>query len=1094
MKLKEIKLLGFKSFSKKTEFKLKAGITTFVGPNGCGKTNIIDAIRWCVGETGTKTLRAERVEDLIFAGTESRPPLGMAEVKLVFENNGGIPLDYEEVEVKRQFFRSGEGKFLINNTPCRLRDIQNLFANSGFRSAILDQQMIEDFLISDSDMRRELLESIAGIKRYKEDRKEALNKLGRVERALEKIEIILGEKKKIIRTLSREANRAKRVRKLYEELKEMVILSSKSKLYSINTELGQDQKAVKKLKEKLEKILTRLVKGKREIEWSEEELTSRRKEYIQLTRDIEELQENVSTLREEKAGYEGELKRILNLLKDLPADIESVISQLEKVKNELNETIEKISSRIPEYEAEKKSVNEDLQRISPLIESIKGRDLSLSIKIEEQQSRIHSLLESLKEHTIDLKSRKDQLNKLNNLTVDNEKELKDNAKEINKLETEIEGRETKKASLLRQLQNEKSELNRIEKEIQFYESWAGELSEGMKLIKERMNLPILSDNIEVEEGYEKAVETIMGDFINGAVGSIDDIKKAIDMINEESLKGGIFIVDNAGEQKEGGLKDKVFGEYSHLLNKELSAYQLAKDLKEALVELSMHGGSWITLEGDIIKDKFISLSQGKEGVLARRAKKEHLKEEARDKQQAIKKMEVRIEKIVEEIDNRGTKLKTSMEKREELVDKRSDIEFDINRLKYEIKSVQDDQSSDQKEIKNLNKSITEMQEERKDIEERLTGLNKKLSGLEKKRETLENRLYSNQRERESMGNKVNGVNQQLSKLKSGLSLLGEKEKLDEERVKLGENIKQESRKLTNLKEKVNKLNKELEEKEREINKSREGFSNDQEEKNKTEREIDTLKMEIAKLEYQEKGLTNEVFREFGVTIESEDTEIDQAIDEEIEKLREKIESLKPINPLAVEQFEEKREELEQIKEDHNDLLDSKKDIEDSIREIDRKAVKQFRETFANIRKEFQFIYERLSPNGKADIRLSGDDILESNIEVWVQPEGKRLKRMELFSTGEKTLAAVALLLAIMRMRKSPIYIMDEIDAPLDENNIERLISLLQNFSEKAQILLVTHNRRTMEASNSIYGITMEEQGVSTVLSINLNDKRLELSG
>ncbi len=205
------------------------------------------------------------------------------------------------------------------------------------------------------------------------------------------------------------------------------------------------------------------------------------------------------------------------------------------------------------------------------------------------------------------------------------------------------------------------------------------------------------------------------------------------------------------------------------------------------------------------------------------------------------------------------------------------------------------------------------------------------------------------------------------------------------------------------------------------------------------------------------------------------------------ELREKIESLKPINPLAIEQHEEKKKELEEIKEQHNDLLDSRRDIRDSINEIDKKASKQFKETFTDIKENFQSIYTQLSPNGIADIRLRGNNILETDIEVWIQPEGKKLKRMELFSTGEKTLAAIALLLAIMKKRASPIYIMDEIDAPLDENNLERFIALLKDFREKAQILLVTHNRRTMEESNCIYGITMEEQGISKVLSINLNE-------
>lgn len=1085
MRLKEIVISGFKSFPKKTTFVLKEGITTFVGPNGCGKTNIIDAIKWGLGETSVKTLRADRLEDLIFAGTQSRPQVGMAEVKLIFENNGGIPIDYEEVEVKRRYFRSGEGAFLINNTPCRLRDIQNLFANSALRSSILDQQIIDDFLISNSEIRREILESIAGIKRYRQDRKEALNKLNQVENSLEKIDIILNEKRKVMRSLGREANRAKRFHRFRDELKEMVVLNSKAKLYIIETKLNENNKEKTTLNKKLDRLAKKLRSCKSKIEILEEELNLKKKEYFQKNRETEDLQKNILTLRENKARIEGELKRIIKILKDIPENINNSIDETENEIEKLNNYIDKISFKIPEYETEINKLEDELNEISSTIESQKGKDLSIKIKMEEQQSRIDSIKEYISEYEKSLKDKNIEIKKLEDSINSNKKEFEKNTESINKLESKIQKKDDMKSTLLRNIQNEKSELNRIEKEIQFYESRALELSKGMKIIKERMQLPILSENIDVKKGYEKAIEAIIGDFLNGLIGSVEDVKNAIDILNKESSKGGIFIIGNVKNEEDynGIIKSK----YLHLIKNRLSKYKIAKNLKDALEKSINHGGFWITPDGDVIEDKFILLSKGKEGVLVRRAKEEELKEDAKNRQSKIKSLEEKNEELDKEINDLKNEITYIKEKREKLINEQSKIEFDINRLNYEIESIKKDRKSDEKEIEKLEKSIDDLGKEKKEIEKTLNSNKSEYSELKQKLDEINKKLIKIQKERESKQIKLREMKELLNKLEDALLLLSERDKLEQDKKEIGKEIKVINSKFEKIRLELNNLNNELDKSEKKISKERKDYLNEQEAKSELERKIDNLKMEITKCQYQKENLVNEVFREFGETIKGEETEIEEDFDEKIVELREKIESLKPINPLAIQQHAEKKEELDKLKKEHNDLIDSRKDINESIKEIDKKATKQFKETFADIKNDFQSIYEQLSPGGIAEIRLTNENILESDIEVWIQPGGKKLKRMELFSTGEKTLAAVALLLAIMRKRQSPIYIMDEIDAPLDENNIERFITIIKDFSNNSQILLVTHNRRTMEESHSIYGITMEEKGISKALSLDVKE-------
>ncbi|MEA1912579.1 MAG: AAA family ATPase [candidate division WOR-3 bacterium] len=1088
MRLKEIVLSGFKSFPKKTCIKLREGITTFVGPNGCGKSNIIDAIKWGLGETSTKRLRADYMEDLIFSGTENRSSVGMAEVTLLFENNGGIPIDYDEVEVKRRFFRSGEAEFLINNTHCRLRDIQSLFANTGLKSAILDQGIVEDFLIADSDLRREIFESVAGIKKYKVDRREAWNKLNSVSRALEKIEIILKEKKKVLRSLKREANRAKRFHHLQNELKEGSILSAKSRLFLLERELEEGRKLIKTLDRKLDKIFSNIRKSETEIKLGEEEIKEKRKESRKNEEKLQELQDEISKHREEKALSEGELKRIGNFIHGLPSNIKDSINQLEEKKRELRDKEEKINSKAPEYEEEMKKIEQEFLNLSSEIEFLKERELSLKIKTQEQSSRVFSLEENLKERGEDLESEKKRLEELNSKIVEIGKELKENAGEINKLTIEIENGDSKKASLLRELQNGRTEYGRIKKEIDFYQSREIELSEGMKLIRDKIGLPLLSNNIEVKKGYEAAVEAIFGEFLKSVVGGIDEIKEAIKILKKESAKGGLFILDNEDNEKgEGEMKEVVSGKYSHLLKKELSKYHVARDLSQALGELAENRGFWVTPNGDIINDKFIALSQDKEGILVRRAKeRELLKEEERQKEE-LKKLELEKDRIINYVNKLRNKLTGVEKRREVLANKKSSIEFDISRIDYEIQSIKDDLSSDTREINELNESILKKNEERKETGKKRESLQAKISQLETNKRKIEEEISKIQRRREALRNRENTNREALSRLREGLRLSREKEELGRGIERLKGEIEKETRKFISLKEKNRELYKGIQKKEEIIDKKKKEYSNQEEDKDNIEKEISELKMKVFEKEYEGKNFTNEIYKEFGVEIQGEDVETEPNLDERLKELREKIESLKPINPLATSQYQEKKSELDELTEEQVDLLQSKKDIENSIREIDKKAKKEFQEIIADIRKDFQLIYDKLIVGGKADIKLSEDNILESDIEVWVQPKGKTLKRMELFSTGEKTLAAIALLLAIMRKRQSPIYIMDEIDAPLDENNIERFINILQEFSESAQILIVTHNRKTMEAANSIYGVTMEEEGISTALSIDIND-------
>lgn len=1056
-----------------------------MGPNGCGKSNVIDAIKWGLGETSIKSLRADRMEDLIFSGSDSKPAVGLAEVRLRFENNGELPIDYEEVEIRRRFYRSGEGDFYINDTPCRLQDIKNLFANTGLINSILDQRIVEEFLISDSDLRRELLESVSGIKMYRQDRRESMNKLNQVENSLEKIELILKEKKKVMRSLKREANRAKRFHRFKDKLKEMVLKRGSKKLYDVESFIKEREEKISSLDKNLKSLKDKIRDEENEIELKEGKLEGKRREYERLSEEINELRDTILKLREERAGLRGEIKHLSDRLNELPENIDETIEEIRKEVNNAGEEKKKTAEEIPELESEIRVKEKELSKKKSNVHELESRELSLKVKCEEKEERIGNVEEQLEEQEKLLEEKNSELEEVSATMRELKENLTENSESVNELQKKIDEKESEKTSLLSRIQNEKSEIRSMEKEKQFYESMDSEISEGMELLKEKSKLELLSDELEADSGYEFPLEAVLGDFLNSAVGSLEDVKKAIDMLKDGEVRGGIMAVDRGeSPEKKGKLSRTVSGKYAPLVRKKLNDFKFAGDIKEALENFMNEGGNWVTSGGDIIEDGFIKLHHGEEGVLTRRARKKELTAEIKEKSKKIDELEERKKDSISELEELVNALNFQKKKREEMVSELSGIELEVSRIEYDIQSIEEEKEEDAREIEDLKEAILEMKEEMEEIEKGLKDINEEVTKIDSERENLEGKLEKKMEKRRKLREEINSKNQRISELENAIHLRNEKERLKKESKSLKEIIEEKEESLSHLKKESLEFSGEIEELAESIRGERKKLSETRNKEDELDKKLEEEKAEYNRKKYEKKSLEDEIFREFGVSIQPKDEEIPEEAEEEISKLRGKIESLQPINPLAIEQYEEKKEELDGIKEQHKDLLDSKKNIKNSIEEIDRKATEQFKQTFTEIKKDFQKIYQRLSPGGNTEIRLDGDDIVNADIEVLVQPGGKSLTRMGLLSTGEKTIACISLLLAIMLKKGPPIYIMDEIDAPLDENNIERFIGLVNELAEDSQIILVTHNRRTMEESDSIYGITMEDEGVSTVLSIN----------
>jgi chromosome segregation protein len=561
----------------------------------------------------------------------------------------------------------------------------------------------------------------------------------------------------------------------------------------------------------------------------------------------------------------------------------------------------------------------------------------------------------------------------------------------------------------------------------------------------------------------------------------------LDFIKKESLKGGIFAIKSepgTGENK--GLSEVVSGQFSNILKKELSKYNFAETIEEALKKSKEKGGFWVTKNGDVINDNFIILSKDKKGILTRRAKERELSLEQNEYETRLKKLEEKRTGIIDAIDQLKNKLEYENIEREKLVNTTSEFEFEISRAELKLETIEKKINDTKKEIEEIKKTIAEEDKEKENVKKALSLSSKRQEELKEEKEKADGELKKVGKIKETISGKENEIRDNIGKLKEGLRLIQRKENLKKEIEELTVIIDKETKKLEDLKTENTTLYDEIQKNEKILDEKKIEQASTQDSKSNMEKELSDLKMGVSEEKYKKNSLQNEIFKEFGVEISGEKVEIGEEIFESIDTLKRRIEALYPINPLALTQYEEKQKELDKLEAERADLLSSKKDIEETIQEIDAKATKEFEETILSIKEDFKSIYSKLSPGGEADIRLPSSNILESDIEILVRPRGKKLKNMELFSTGEKTLAAVALLLSVMRKRQSPIYIMDEIDAPLDENNIERFNDIMREFAETSQILIVTHNRATMEHSDFIYGITMQEAGVSTALSIELD--------
>lgn len=1169
MFLSELEIHGFKSFANKTKIKFSAGVTAVVGPNGCGKSNVVDAIRWVLGEQKSSVLRSDSMDNVIFNGAKNKKPLGMAEVTLTLENNRGVlSSEYTTVSVARRIFRSGDAKYLLNKANCRLKDINNLFMDTGMGPdsySVIELKMVENLLSGRNEDRKSLLEEAAGITKYKIKRKETERKLNSVEADLERVLDIVTEVEKNVNSLSRQAAKTRRYNKLTEELKEKELIYFYLRFHALdaNTQ-GMDEK-INQLKSDIENISNELEEINQSIESEKDKKSLIDENFNTLRVEQNTTNAKIADKKQELAVAEVTIKNIIKELERLEEEVKRAQNadfrnkeSIEKLKNEETEKLEKLNSVNLEIENIKSKLTGSEKDLNDFINSINEKNNNRS-KISSNIRELEYNLRRYEEEVKKINRIKDELQEQKSKLKPEIEELKIKIDENNSRNETITSEISKNKELLANLQEKKTKLKEEideltyknkenksifsdkKRQLDFYEGLIDNESNVGVLLKNKdwnkKNYSTLADNIAIDSKYQLAIQTLLGSQAHSIiVDDIEDIKSA-DILLKNLKKGKqSFLLKSAKKSKkidknsiqglEAFLEDIIRSneELKNYLNNKFGNVGLFNNLDDAINAISNEKLDYaLCLDGSIVSSTGEFIIGSEEKVKSNFGKIEK-----------INILNKEIEEINQKIDEFNNNLNSIQNEFNELND---------DNLKQIIRQLENALVENQKEKNHLevrnNTLFNNFKFLEQNIEKNQSELNKleeekiDVSNIEKLKTELDNinkelfNLESEEKEKRSIFNKIKEQTQRLEidKVRAENDLKRTKDELFDATSNL-DSIDRRIKRLNNeidsnkesklkfensIESSKNSIN-ELTQKQEELRNKLEVFAADIKDKNSV---IETLnkeknilnskfnnqnnelhKLEIAftEVKSQKKSIAEQLYEKYEIEIEnlkSPDEEQDQKqLSHDISDIKSKLQGIGSVNFMALEEYEKENQRFMFYTEQINDLKGAKTSLLDTIKEVNTKAEELLQTTFDQVRNNFHDLFKTLfNEEGECDITLEGDNILEADLKIWAKPPGKKPHSIDMLSGGEKTLTAIALLFAIYLVKPSPFCILDEVDAPLDDSNVDRFVNLIKRFSNNTQFLIVTHNKRTMEAADYLYGITQQEEGISKVVSVELNKNK-----
>lgn len=1189
MYLSKLEIFGFKSFAQKTPIKFHEGVTSIVGPNGCGKTNIVDAIRWCLGEQRSSTLRSDKMENVIFNGTSTRKPMGMAEVSLIIENTKGIlPTEYTDVTITRRIFRSGESEYLLNKNICRLKDITNLFMDTGIGAnaySVIELKMVETILSSKAEERRTMFEEAAGVNKYKLRRRLALKKLEEVMSDLTRVNDIVSEVAKNVASLERQAKKADRYNQLSSRLKEIELELAEreyawflDKAEEIIQNKVENNKKKKSFEDEISLLSEKLDQIRKNMVSYENDLKNKRIDESKLTENIYRLQSDISVSGERKnsvnsniSRYENEIVELNNRIDSTKKVIEQALQttetltrQIEKnreIKDELKMKIEEASSFLDNKRAEVKKHSEvilsGLKHISDKENELSNITKALqdrNSQISKHNSRIQNLTNDIAKTVGFLENLKEEKEKVSSKLNDAEDNYAKKVQEKEKLEQELneyKGRELELNSILQSINDKIAFIQNLVDNLEG-------VSQGTKSLLElegwaNGKVTLLANAGNSSDDLRPAVESALRNNVNDIlISSVEELKKGIQHLKNNNLGRASFYLKQNGNGDSGFFAKlhnfftnrqkkkietnnsfkswaanavQVDGEWKNYFEKLLGRTAIVNDLDNAIsLSQKFPEFRFVTVDGDLAEGTGLIESGSPvvdESLFGKRQLLLEIKKDIPSKQNELNQISRKIsdyETAIGRID-----LKVLSDQGRMLVNDLANIDKQISQFEYEKKKANDEIEKTRQLIQDIAADANKLDNEKNTISRQLAEFQKQKSLAESQLHSLEednknaeqnfDRLIAEENEikiilERSLGevrNLRNTITQsEVNTEDTGRSIATRKNDIERSHKEISEvdmrisKLESETAELENKKQNTIQ---EIQKVEEEYNALRSESTAIETKLNDIRTEKDNildanrdLEIKLSEYEIKKNNLLEHINEEYSIKIERKKFDDNDTFEfeprkEEVHDLRQKIRNLGPINLLAYSEFEEERDRLEFLNKQRDDLVESEKDIVKTIEEINHTAQAKFAETFNQIRENFIRVFRSLfDPGDEVDLRLEeGADPLEGKIEIIAKPKGKRPTSIELLSGGEKTLTAIALLFAIYLVKPSPFCILDEIDAPLDDANIDRFTRLIKQFSENTQFIVVTHNKRTMEAAETLYGVTMQEEGVSKLVSVRFNE-------
>lgn len=1176
MQLAKLEIKGFKSFADKIVINFDEGITGIVGPNGCGKSNVVDSIRWVLGEQKTSALRSEKMENVIFNGTSGRSPLQMAEVSLTINNTKNIlPTEYSQVTITRRLYRSGESEYLLNGVTCRLKDITNLFMDTGIASnsyAIIELGMVDDLLNDKDHSRRMLFEEAAGISKFKKRKKETLKKLEDTDADLERVEDLLFEIEKNMKSLEKQAKQTENYYRIKDEYKEksitlakVVVSQQKQKFDSINQKIQEENDRKIALTSDTAEKEASIEQAKVDLLTKEKTLSSRQKSINEFVAKIRQY-ESEKQIKNERLKYLND--RTNNLRDQIEQDkksnerarfsIQSLETEKEAALQILSEISQKLESLKAEYEEQKKTTA-SLQAESDSFRQAQREKQEASFQInkavEIREIQVSSFKQELDRTATDTSKQsaslvefekklvelQEEINKRNGSLEELKKEEEDTLSRISSMEKTIEMIREEMTSISRKLDARQNEYNLTKSLVENLEGFP----EAIKFLKKKIakNAPLLSDILTCPEEYRVPIENYLESYLNYYIVEHEsEAYEAINILSDASKgKANFFILDSFEkfEPTPTRIYDNAFPAtqiiefdpkyrklMSHILDR---VYIYEGDPRNIPAD---DDNTFITKSGKLTKRRF-SLSGGSVGLfegkkIGRAKNLEKLEKEIKEltgklnetreslvqRQTDLEKLRnnkirVQIEEMLDSIRQVNEEYVSFRTKREQFSQMLSNSDLRREDILEKIDSLLKELDELKPKATQLNLEVQQQEERLGELTEKLTTQNELLS--QKSAAFNEQNIAYHQQE-----NRVKSIEQEVRFKQESMQQSGQRIELNVEELKKNEDevkliietTQANDTDLIAMYAEKEDMERGLNEAEKEYYEARGNI--DQVEKELREVQharntIDNLLMELQSQLNESKLHLNSVKERLSVEFQVDlDSVTQQATPEEMQQLaelseeklrnevtriRERLDNMGPINPMAMEAYTEIKERNDFINAQKEDLAKAKESLLNTISEIEGAASVTFMEAFNQIRDHFKRVFRSLfNEEDDCDLKLvDPNNPLESEIDIIAKPKGKRPLTINQLSGGEKTLTATALLFSMYLLKPAPFCIFDEVDAPLDDANIDKFNNIIRSFSKDSQFVIVTHNKRTMTSTDVIYGITMVEKGVSKVVPVDLRE-------